>query len=62
MAMADSEPQTRLSCGCVVLTKRDFLGRVLGTIQTKGEACARADHAPGGQVIMPGRENAAGGA
>jgi hypothetical protein len=60
--MADNEPEVRLSCGCMVTTKRDFLGRVVGTIQTKGESCPRADHTPGAQVIMPGRENAAGGA
>lgn len=57
--MADSEGQTRISCGCVVTTRRDFLGRVVGTIETRGETCPRADHEPGAQVIMPGRENAA---
>ena len=53
-----SEGETRLTCGCVVATRRDFLGRVVGTIKTRGEACPRPDHTPGMQVIMPGRENA----
>ncbi|HEY7789259.1 MAG TPA: hypothetical protein VIC33_01985 [Vicinamibacterales bacterium] len=54
-----ADPEVRLTCGCVVTTKRDFLGRVVGTIQTRGDACPRPDHAPGMHVVMPGRENAA---
>ncbi|MDE3155540.1 MAG: hypothetical protein KGN76_10585 [Acidobacteriota bacterium] len=50
----------QLSCGCRVTTRRDFLGRVVGTIVERGASCARPDHAPGQQVVMPGRENAAG--
>lgn len=56
-----SEGETRLTCGCVVATRRDFLGRVVGTITTRGEGCPRPDHTPGMQVIMPGRENAGNG-
>jgi hypothetical protein len=48
----------RLACGCEVQTHRDFLGRVVGTILTRGAECARDDHAPDRVVIMPGRENA----
>ena len=47
-----------LPCGCVVDTQRDFLGRVVGTIVTQDDQCARADHTPGQVVIMPGREHA----
>ncbi|HVB38286.1 MAG TPA: hypothetical protein VND92_07095 [Vicinamibacterales bacterium] len=55
-----SEAPVRLTCGCQVETRRDFLGRVVGTIVERGEGCTRPDHAPGQQVVMPGRENAAG--
>jgi len=48
----------RLACGCEVETSRDFLGRVVGAILTRGADCSRDDHAPGRVVIMPGRENA----
>jgi hypothetical protein len=48
----------RLACGCEVQTSRDFLGRVVGTILTRGAQCARDDHEQGRVVIMPGRENA----
>ena len=48
----------RLACGCEVQTHRDFLGRVVGTIVTRGAACACDDHALDRVVIMPGRENA----
>jgi len=48
----------RLACGCEVQTHRDFLGRVLGTILTRGAECAREEHEPGRVLIMPGRENA----
>jgi hypothetical protein len=47
-----------LACGCEVETSRDFLGRVVGAILTRGADCSRDDHAPGRVVIMPGRENA----
>src|SRR5690348_599018 len=49
-----------LTCGCEVTTSRDFLGRVVGTIVTRSDACAREDHVVGQVVLMPGRENAAG--
>jgi hypothetical protein len=39
-------------------TARDFLGRVVGTIVTRGDACQYAQHTPGQVVVMPGRENA----
>ncbi len=57
--MADESAAT-LACGCQVQTRRDFLGRVTGTIVTRGEQCAREDHREGHVVLMPGRENAAG--
>jgi hypothetical protein len=47
-----------LTCGCAVDTQRDFLGRVVGTIVTKGAACTNAEHLPGHVLIMPGREHA----
>jgi hypothetical protein len=47
-----------LTCGCRVETRRDFLGRVVGTIVEKGAACHNADHELSRTVIMPGRENA----
>jgi len=47
-----------LACGCQVQTHRDFLGRVVGTILTRGAECAREEHEPGRVLIMPGRENA----
>jgi hypothetical protein len=47
-----------LACGCQVDTARDFLGRVVGTIVVRGDACPQAQHTPGQVVIMPGRENA----
>jgi hypothetical protein len=50
--------RTRLACGCEVQTSRDFLGRVVGTILTRGFECSRDEHAPGRVVIMPGRQNA----
>ena len=55
--MTDLE-RKQLPCGCEVQTKRDFLGRVVGTIVTRGAECGRAEHAPGQVVVMPGRENA----
>jgi hypothetical protein len=56
-AMTEGERKT-LSCGCIVMTYRDFLGRVVGTIESRGEACDRPEHRPDQVVIMPGRENA----
>jgi hypothetical protein len=54
-----SEPVRKtLACGCAVDTQRDFLGRVVGTVVTKGDACTNAQHVPGHVVIMPGREHA----
>jgi len=47
-----------LACGCQVDTARDFLGRVVGTIVVRGEACQQPQHVPGQVVVMPGRENA----
>jgi hypothetical protein len=48
----------RLACGCEVETSRDFLGRVVGTILTRGGECPRNEHAPGQIIVMPGREHA----
>lgn len=56
--MSDTEGRRRLPCGCEVRTYRDFLGRVVGTILTRGAACQKAEHVPDAVVIMPGRENA----
>jgi hypothetical protein len=54
-----SEPTVKTApCGCEVRTQRDFLGRVVGTILTRGSECARPDHAVGETIIMPGREHA----
>ena len=55
--MADVAPKT-LPCGCQVETARDFLGRVVGTVVVKGEACSQTLHVPGPVVLMPGREHA----
>jgi len=53
------EQQTNtLTCGCVVETGRDFLGRGIGTIVMRGESCPRADHVAGHTVLLPGRLNA----
>jgi translation elongation factor EF-G len=57
MSMQDNQP-TRLACGCEVRTSRDFLGRVIGTIVTRGGECPRTEHAPGHAIVMPGRDNA----
>jgi hypothetical protein len=57
----DAPPPTepaRLACGCQVRTRRDFLGRVVGTIVARGEGCPRPDHQPDLVVLMPGREHA----
>ncbi|MBI4886880.1 MAG: hypothetical protein HY824_07290 [Acidobacteria bacterium] len=55
--MAD-KGRTTLPCGCEVNAARDFLGRVVGTVVTKGAACAHALHEPGCVIVMPGREHA----
>lgn len=58
------EPESgllRLNCGCQVVTHRDFLGRVVGTIQARGALCRREDHVPGRVVLMPGRGHAGPG-
>ena len=55
--MAANEGVT-LSCGCQVETSRDFLGRVVGKIITRGSECPREDHVAGHSVLMPGREHA----
>lgn len=47
-----------LPCGCQVDTQRDYLGRVVGTIVARGEACPRPEHVSGHVVVMPGREHA----
>jgi hypothetical protein len=47
-----------LTCGCQVTTRRDFLGRVVGTILVRGDSCSREDHVVGFVVLMPGREHA----
>jgi hypothetical protein len=47
-----------LPCGCEVDTARDFLGRVVGKVITKGANCPQALHVPGHVVVMPGREHA----
>ena len=56
--MDDTRDTQVLACGCNVRTSRDFLGRVVGTVVTKGESCNWTDHAPGHVLLMPGREHA----
>jgi hypothetical protein len=58
MLQMDEQPLMRLTCGCQVVTSRDFLGRVVGTIRTRSAGCGREDHGPGRVVLMPGRDNA----
>lgn len=58
MAMDDTRDTQILACGCTVRTSRDFLGRVVGSIVSKGESCGRVDHTPGHVLLMPGREHA----
>ena len=48
----------QLACGCMVQTSRDFLGRVVGKITSRGGQCPRDEHNPGHVVVMPGREHA----
>ena len=55
--MSDDAVKT-LACGCEVKTYRDFLGRVVGTVLSRGPECSRPEHAVGQTVIMPGREHA----
>ena len=52
------EPRQTLPCGCAARTERDFLGRVVGTILSRGEGCTDARHAVGQVVPMPGRDSA----
>jgi hypothetical protein len=47
-----------LTCGCTATSSRDRLGRVVGTIVSRGSACPRPDHQPGHVVLLPGREHA----
>jgi hypothetical protein len=58
--MADVTRKT-LACGCQVDTARDFLGRVVGTIVSRGDGCSQAMHLPGRVIVMPGREHARDG-
>ena len=55
--MADDTAKT-LPCGCEVRPFRDFLGRGVGTVLTRGAACAREEHQPGQTILLPGREHA----
>ena len=55
---ASEDTRKTLPCGCQVDAARDFLGRVVGKVITKGEACTQALHSPGAVVVMPGREHA----
>jgi hypothetical protein len=50
--------QKTLACGCQVDATRDFLGRVVGKVITKGETCTHALHVTGAVIVMPGREHA----
>jgi hypothetical protein len=52
------DAQKTLPCGCVAATYRDFLGRVVGRILTRGDQCSRPEHAPDQVIVMPGREHA----
>ena len=55
--MSDEVEKT-LPCGCRVNTYRDFLGRVVGTILTRGSECPKPEHTVNYTVVMPGREHA----
>ena len=46
-----------LACGCRVVTSRDFLGRGVGRIVSRGPGCPRPDHVAGHTVLMPGRDH-----
>ena len=50
--------RTTLACGCVVAPYRDFLGRGVGKVLTRGDQCTRPEHAADQVVILPGREHA----
>jgi hypothetical protein len=52
------ESRKTLACGCDVRAYRDFLGRVVGTILTRGPECPRPEHQPDQTVVLPGREHA----
>jgi hypothetical protein len=54
----ETKERKTLACGCQVDATRDFLGRVVGTVITKGDACGQTLHAPGQVIVMPGREHA----
>jgi hypothetical protein len=41
-----------------VIAYRDFHGRVVGKVVTRGAQCVRPEHQPDQVVIMPGREHA----
>jgi len=56
--VAQDNETKQLACGCTVQTSRDFLGRVIGTIQARGADCPRGEHTSGHVVVMPGREHA----
>ena len=56
--MTQDGEEKQLPCGCAVQAKRDFLGRVVGTITARGAGCSRDEHTPGHVVVMPGREHA----
>jgi hypothetical protein len=59
--MTDAPNETTrktLPCGCQVDASRDFLGRVVGKVVVKGDACVQPIHSPGQVVVMPGREHA----
>ncbi len=58
VSMMTETARKALPCGCQVDTARDFLGRVVGTIVTRGAACTSPQHVPGQVVVMPGRDNA----
>ncbi len=58
MSVMPEMTRKTLPCGCEVDASRDFLGRVVGTIVTKGTQCPQAPHEPGKVVVMPGREHA----
>jgi hypothetical protein len=55
--MSDNTTKT-LPCGCLVETHRDFLGRVVGTVVSRGAECPHEAHVPQHVLVMPGREHA----
>ena len=54
----NAQDHQQLTCGCTVVPGRDFLGRGVGRIVTRGASCPRADHVVDRTVLLPGRENA----